>query len=220
MTGISAGKTWSRIGAEVAPTSSAASGVWQMQEVAENVGAGTWPTHVKGTMEYIAKYVADGSTGEFEFTAIPQTYRSLRIVMSQGKRVGSGTNVGIWFNGDSTSGNYGYASMYGSGTNSNYTYSRNSGTISMGDCPTGNAADSQMWICDIANYSNASAGTMCQVWQGANQQGGNNTGLMGFGYSVASAITTIEINSNGYNPGLLYNYDTPTVFTLFGIGSV
>jgi hypothetical protein len=43
---------------------------------------------------------------------------------------------------------------------------------------------------------------------------------MGFGYSVASAITTIEINSSGYNPGLLYNYDTPTVFTLFGIGSV
>lgn len=220
MTGISAGKTWSRIGAEVAPTDSAASGVWQMQEVAENVGAGTWPTHVKGTMEYIAKYVADGSTGEFEFTAIPQTYRSLRIVMSNGKRVASGSSIGMWFNSDSTSGNYGYASMYGSGTNSNYTYSRNSGTISMGDCPTGNAADSQMWICDIANYSNASAGTACQIWQGANQQGGYNTGLMGFGYSVASAITTIEINSSGYNPGLLYNYDTPTVFTLFGIGSV
>ena len=69
MTGISAGKTWSRIGAEVAPTSSDASGVWQMQEVAENVGAGTWPTHVKGTMEFIAQYVADGSTGEFEFTS-------------------------------------------------------------------------------------------------------------------------------------------------------
>jgi len=43
VTGISAGKAWSRIGAEVAPTSSAASGVWQIGEVAENVGAGTWP---------------------------------------------------------------------------------------------------------------------------------------------------------------------------------
>ena len=44
MAGIEAGKTWSRIGAEVAPTSSAASGVWgDLNEVAENVGAGTWP---------------------------------------------------------------------------------------------------------------------------------------------------------------------------------
>lgn len=48
MTGISAGKTWSRIGAEVAPTSSAASGVWQIGEVAENVGAGTWPAPPSG----------------------------------------------------------------------------------------------------------------------------------------------------------------------------
>ena len=48
MTGISAGKTWSRIGAEVAPTSSAASGVWLIGEVAENVGAGTWPAPPSG----------------------------------------------------------------------------------------------------------------------------------------------------------------------------
>ncbi|MBP01001.1 MAG: hypothetical protein CMG34_07280 [Candidatus Marinimicrobia bacterium] len=218
MPGISAGKTWSRIGAEVAPTSSTASGVWQIGEVAENVGAGTWPTHVKGTMEYIAQYAADGSTGEFEFTSIPQKYRSLRIVMSQGKRVGTGTNIGIWFNGDSTGGNYGYSVMYGYGSNASYLFSRNSGTINMGDCPTGNVNDSQIWMCDIANYSNASTGTTCHIWQGANQQGGNNTGIGGFAYSVASAITTIEINSSGYNPGLSYNYDTPTLFTLFGIG--
>jgi hypothetical protein len=207
------------IGPENAPTSSSASGVWSLSEVAEAVRDSIWPAPQQ-PYEALAQYVADGSTGEFEFTAIPQTYRSLRIVMSQGKRVGSGTNVGIWFNGDSTSGNYGYAKIYGAGTNSNYSYGRSAGTVNMGDCPTGNAADSQMWICDITNYSNASAGTMCQVWQGANQQGGNNTGLMGFGYSVASAITTIEINSSGYNPGTLYNYDTPTLFTLFGIGSV
>jgi len=171
-------------------------------------------------MEFIAQYAADGSTGQFEFTSVPQTYRSLRIVMSNGKRVGSGSSIGMWFNSDSTSGNYGYAKIYGSGTNSNYTYGQASGTINMSDCPTGYAADSQMWICDITNYSNASVGTMCQVWQGANQQGAYNTGLMGFGYSVASAITTIEINSAGSNPGVLYNYDTPTIFTLFGIGSV
>ncbi len=126
----------------------------------------------------------------------------------------------MFFNSDGTGGNYGYAKMYGAGSSSSYSYGRNSGTISMGDCPTGNTDDSQIWICDIANYSNASVGTTCHIWQGANQQGGGNTGIMGFAYSVASAITTIEINSSGYDPGLLYNYDTPTLFTLFGIGLV
>ena len=43
MTGIEAGKTWSRVGPEVAPTSSSASGVWTLQECSENQGAGTWP---------------------------------------------------------------------------------------------------------------------------------------------------------------------------------
>ena len=46
MTGITAGKTWSRVGPEVAPTSSSASGVWTLQEYSENQGAGTWPNPV------------------------------------------------------------------------------------------------------------------------------------------------------------------------------
>ena len=42
--GIESGKAWSRIGAEVAPTGSAAPGVWgDLNEVAENIGAGNWP---------------------------------------------------------------------------------------------------------------------------------------------------------------------------------
>lgn len=79
MTGISAGKTWSRIGAEVAPTSSAASGVWQMQEVAENVGAGTWPAP---KVHWEALQTTSGTTGvaSIEFHTIPQTYKDLRIV--------------------------------------------------------------------------------------------------------------------------------------------
>ena len=46
MVGIAAGKTWSRIGPEVAPTDSAASGVWTLQEYSENQAAGTWPSPV------------------------------------------------------------------------------------------------------------------------------------------------------------------------------
>lgn len=50
MTGISSGKTWSRIGPEVAPTASAASGVWTLQEASENLGAGVWPLPKEGLL--------------------------------------------------------------------------------------------------------------------------------------------------------------------------
>ena len=84
MPGISAGKTWSRIGAEVAPTSSAASGVFQIQELAENVGAGTWPAPPSGVFECIAKETVSGSsTTSFEFGTIPtSTYDNIEVVIS------------------------------------------------------------------------------------------------------------------------------------------
>ena len=84
MTGISAGKTWSRIGAEVAPTCSAASGVWTLNEVAENEGAGTWPAPPAGVFECIAKEtVSGGSTTSVEFTSIPaSTYDNIEVVIS------------------------------------------------------------------------------------------------------------------------------------------
>ncbi len=56
MAGIEAGKTWSRIGAEVAPTSSAASGVWgDLNEVSEYIAGGTWPAPKDGWF-YIFNY--------------------------------------------------------------------------------------------------------------------------------------------------------------------
>ena len=50
MTGIEAGKTWSRVGPEVAPTSSSASGVWLLNEVAENQA--NWPQPPTGFLAY------------------------------------------------------------------------------------------------------------------------------------------------------------------------
>ena len=81
MAGIEAGKTWSRIGAETAPTDSAAAGVWgDLNEVAENVGAGTWPAPKYSQYEYIAGHTFDGSTSSYTFSGIPQTYNRLRRI--------------------------------------------------------------------------------------------------------------------------------------------
>ena len=82
MTGISAGKTWSRIGPEVAPTSSAASGVWLVNEVAENEGAGTWPAPLQSACEGVAGFTANGSTNTYTLSNIPQTYGALKLVIS------------------------------------------------------------------------------------------------------------------------------------------
>ena len=84
MTGIAAGKTWSRIGPEVAPTSSSASGVWLVNEVAENEGAGTWPEPPSGVFECIAKQTVSGaSTTSVEFTSIPSsTYDNIEVIIA------------------------------------------------------------------------------------------------------------------------------------------
>ncbi len=61
MTGIEAGKTWSRVGPEVAPTSSSASGVFTLSEYSENQGAGTWPNPAVGWMAYFKPSVYGSS---------------------------------------------------------------------------------------------------------------------------------------------------------------
>ncbi len=80
MAGIEAGKTWSRIGPQVAPTDSAASGVWQIQEASEYIGAGTWPAPTYSSYEFIVGHTFSGSTDSYTFTSIPQTYKSIRII--------------------------------------------------------------------------------------------------------------------------------------------
>ena len=144
MTGISAGKTWSRIGAEVAPTSSAASGVWQIQEVAENVGAGTWPAPPAGVFECIAKETVSGSsTTSVEFTSIPaSTYDNIEVVVSWVPATSDSTSGISWTLEIETNGeagnNYGVAWNGASGASSsasasNTAYLYGSQPFYMGD---------------------------------------------------------------------------------------
>ena len=90
MVGIAAGKTWSRIGPEVAPTDSAASGVWTLQELAENAAAGTWPApFVPGYIFFGAISPSAGDAGTSTFTNIPQDAVDLviytRLILNSGQ---------------------------------------------------------------------------------------------------------------------------------------
>ena len=111
MTGIEAGKTWSRIGAEVAPTSSAASGVWgSLNEVSGYVGAGTWPAPFFGAAYFGGGMNASNSReSTIDKFTFPDDTRST---------LGTGLTVGrAYLAGMANSGTAGY---FAGGNNSSF----------------------------------------------------------------------------------------------------
>ena len=214
---MSYGSNGSVIGPDNVPTASAASGVWSLGEIAEAQRDGIWPTHVKGTMELIGEFVAGGYpgvSGDISFTGIPQTYRTLRVVMANGKRAAAGTTLGMTFNTDATTSNYSYSEFYNTGSNS--TFSTGSSIYSFTPANSGpTASGSCFWMADIMNYSQASVGTAAQIHYGFHQNGTGATGIIALGYNQASAVTSLQLKSPA---GANYYFYEPTVVALFGIG--
>ena len=87
MTGIAAGKTWSRIGPEVAPSSGSASGVWTLNELAENEGAGSWPEPLFGSYEWLGGFnFSSASTSIATFSSLQTSVYGeyvVRVAMSK-----------------------------------------------------------------------------------------------------------------------------------------
>lgn len=222
MTGISAGKTWSRIGAEVAPTSSAASGVWQMEEVAENVGAGTWPEPQNIKYEFISKHVADGTTATYDFTSIPQTYRDLRLVISAARNSGSDEQMNIFVDigsgFDTTDSNYGTRFV----TNSTSSFGAMSVTTGAKPRMTDDFPIGTTWsscaIIDFKDYADASKFSCWSHWQmpgGTSQYSENAFG--GMLHNVVGAVSGIRVQQRLTTSG--YYWKSPSTFALFGLGN-
>ena len=215
MAGIEAGKTWSRIGAQVAPTEDAASGVWQLNEVAEYEGAGTWPQPPE-EYEVIARYLGDSTSTVITFNNIPQNYRHLRIVMGPWIRDSQGASMSFMINNDNTQANYGVW-----GIRSNWDQAGGAGQnnySSWGDLPTyEHGTFGQM---DIPGYSNTAIGGSVQTFLGGRIFGSGIGGYFGFGgqgYDQAGAITRLDFFYM-YSTGTNYDYRAPSTVTLFGIG--
>jgi len=173
------------------------------------------------TMEVISRYVADGTAASVTFTSVPQTYRSLRIVLENGVRASAAAALGLNYNSDATAGNYDWISMYNGSTDTSYYSSYGHGDFTPGggsdEVPLGSGTQTY-WMADVEGYSNASVGTQAQIRYGARQNNSYNHGYMGLQYSVASAVTTLEVLSSSTTAN--YYFAVPTVITLFGIGSV
>jgi len=165
------------------------------------------------TMEFIAQVVADNTSAVASFTSVPQTYRSLRIVMASGRRATYADKFGLNFNSDTTAGNYGWNVLYNTGASSTYSTSQGANDGPYGDNPTGSG--SSYSIIDIVNYSDAAVCTSAQFQMGSYTS--SPTGIIGYAYEVASAVTAIDVVSDTLTSD--YYFIAPTVFTLFGIGT-
>jgi len=199
--GIESGKAWSRIGAEVAPTDSAAPGVWgDLNEIAENVGAGNWPAPAASAYEYISGFTADGSTGTFSFTSLPQTYKTLRIVI-QARDTATQFRPNIRINGDTTS-NYRVAYQIGEGASYSTYVASGISSVALNPIPP-NDHPYTMTV-DFPGYTSANMVSPVLVWWGeSNQASGAGNGPItvesGGLFNGSAAITQIDVvqaNSN------------------------
>lgn len=87
------GENGSVIGPQNLPTSSVASGVWSLGEVAEAQRDSIWPNPATGVYEAIAQVAVTNATTSFvSFTSIPSGYDSYEIVMSY---VDPGESAGV-----------------------------------------------------------------------------------------------------------------------------
>ena len=200
----------------MAPTSSSASGVWTLQEIAENEGAGTWPSPPVN-MEFISKVVMDGTSNTVSFTNVPQTYRNLRVIGANLDRASSdNSGMGFRFNNDATTSNYGFVRMWNNGTTGGISGYHGTGFTTTIDSFPGNGNDSS-FIWEIINYSDASVGTATSVLWGRDQyQISGSQGSGGSNYQVASAVTQIDLVS--FYTTSAYYLEAPGTFSLFGIG--
>ena len=133
------GSNGSVIGPENLPTTSAASGVLSLGELSEAERDSLWPAPFTSQYEYIAGHTFDGSTSSYEFTSIPQTYNSLRIVATE---LGQSSNIAsprIQLNGDTYAG-YGFAWTGSHGGSITSRFGGQTGQTSIGTYDTNEAS--------------------------------------------------------------------------------
>lgn len=236
MTGIEAGKTWSRIGPQVAPTSSAASGVWQLNEVAEYQGAGTWPQPL-GDYELFSTTTVGTDVQSITIGSIPQTHRDLKIVVRAATTDTVSDTTWIQPNADTTTANYKLFALEntksGSGAGSQtYTfYSNGTGQHPRGTWPQGSSGRGSLnertaletYIPNYTNAGVATSGTVMHTISAANNNmasppNNNFLGISASTVNASAAITSITIIEPQANA--IYYYDTGTQVSLYGIGKL
>ena len=216
MTGIEAGKTWSRIGAEVAPTSSAASGVWgSLNEVSGYVGAGTWPAPVEAWEHIVTVEPTSGRS--VTLTSIPSTYHHLvmrtNIIINDASATALGFNTTLPTSTDCWSLiNETDAAQVPAKQLSQVNYM----SYNPFARPTGDPYVEEVWI-----YDYATTGMATIVERRAGSNGSTTASEQAFGYAVQypNYIGTTAVSSlTYYFYTTLSTFQTGSVIDLYGVG--
>ena len=173
------------------------------------------------TFDSIATQTASGSSTTITFSGVPTTYKYLQL-HSYFALTNSDSDIGITFNGDSTSGNYTKSQIYANGAqNSTFsigTTSTTSGITSIaGPVWYGNSTSG--FVSSLSHiYENAQTDKIKVVHTltgGAIDSAGAGQGIfsrMGLWNNSSSAVTSITLVSTGGN--IL----SGSSFALYGIG--
>ena len=209
MAGTGYGDNGSVIGPANTPTTSAASGVWSLGELAEAERDDIWPAP-QFTFEKIATSTPSGATS-LTFSGIPATYRHLQIVAfsTQNQGVYTGSTLRSTNNAAGSSG-YNYMFQEFTGNVGSTTATKNSGASqSYGRVGyEGNNTYGSVFMALWTNYegnTNYARGAGKPHWfEGAafNTASGNSQGRAAFGGSekdgsAGSALTSITLTGGG-----------------------
>lgn len=146
-----------------------------------------------------------GGIASLDFSAIPQTYRNLRLEVSgAGEAVSNSVAVNMQFNGD-TGSNYAYTNTSGAGSGS-------ATSISCGSMVAASIADAMSWIVvDVFNYQSTTWKTLCRVEYGFIAYGvTSDWNVVKGGYLVKDNIDRIVLTPTSGD------FAEGTVGTLFG----
>ena len=154
--------------------------------------------------------VGAGGASSIDFTSIPQTYTDLAIQISVRGTLNAGSQViYLQFNNDTTSANYQYIRLLGSGS----AASSASGSdyivdVTQGDNATASTFGSEFIY--IPNYAGSNYKSVSNDFVGENNATLAYMGFMAFLWKSTSAISSIKLSSNG-------SFKQYTTATLYGI---
>jgi hypothetical protein len=156
--------------------------------------------------ESIATVTSTGSSAILTFSSIPSTYKSLQI-----RGIYQGTGGFLMTLNNSAAATYATHYLNGNGTSAtsgNATYS--AGYLNFTTTPTGTTNTFHASVIDILDYSSTVKNKTLRIFDGYDQNGSGNATLWSGLWGNTSAITSIELDSNG-------TWVNGTTFALYGI---
>ena len=230
------GENGSVIGPQNLPTSSVASGVWSLAEVAEGQRDEIWPNPT-GDFALFATATVTSDVQSITIGSIPQTYRDLKIVIRAATTLTTSDTLWTQPNADTNIDNYRLFALENNGTNnaigtqvyaffSNDSNQHPRATWPQGSSTRGSLNERTALETYIPNYTNAglaTSGSLMHTISAANNDmatppNNNFLGISASTLNLSAAITSIRWIEPQANAG--YYLSAGTQISVYGIGKL